>query len=599
MARFTTLSLITGIAVSVAIVTLSSPANALPSNAQKEIRGTEHAGFSEYFRNLASRHKLSMPESESEASISSKIRLSADTENAKFQYSKTLGNWIHSDGLSDNAHELIRAIKNAKNHGLNPQAYQLSEINSAVDLFVHHLVKTEATRSTKGRIPTTSEIALNIQLNILFETSFLQLVDHLGQGVVDGRNIQKRLYRDPPQIDAFQLLQSVKNDELSVSEALSLVTPTHPGYQRLMHAMSELLTEHASGAQRTKVATYEEAQAKSPFDDQHQLRKRLMETGDLTPDAAPGIGPNAELSSALKAFQARRGLEQDGYANENTRAALNASVTDEIEAVAMSLERYRWLPRDLGNRHIFINIPDYTVSLIENTRTTLTMPAVVGKYKHQTPEFSRDMSYMEYNPTWTVPRKIAQKALIPKERETPGYLVARDFVFLKEVDNQLVKVPTNTVTQSDFNAEYFPYTLRQRGGPLNALGRMKFMMPNKYAIYLHDTPVQSHFSLHKRAYSYGCVRLADPNALAQALMLGDGYDQNAIDKSMQSEKTHRIEFRQPIPTHLVYLTAWVDENNVLQTRPDVYDNDEILLNALREFDTVLSIMNTQLYGHSG
>jgi len=170
--------------------------------------------------------------------------------------------------------------------------------------------------------------------------------------------------------------------------------------------------------------------------------------------------------------------------------------------------------------------------------------------------------------------------------------VSRNFDFLKRVNNRLVKVPPETVTAEDFNAARFPYTLRQRGGPINALGRMKFMMPNQYAIYLHDTQAKKHFTLNDRAFSHGCIRLSDPDALAIELLLADGYSERQISASLNSSKTHRLRFRNPIPTHLVYLTAWVDENNVLQMRPDLYNNDRSLAKALADANTLLGGKDT-------
>jgi len=195
---------------------------------------------------------------------------------------------------------------------------------------------------------------------------------------------------------------------------------------------------------------------------------------------------------------------------------------------------------------------------------------------------------MEFNPTWTVPASIANKTLIPKERRRPGYLQSRNFDFLKRVNGQLVKVPPASVTRDMFNRKYFPYILRQRGGPINALGRMKFMMPNQYAIYLHDTQAKKHFTLNDRAYSHGCIRLSDPDAMARALMSGDGYSDAKIERSLSSKKTHTVRFRQPIPTHLVYLTSWVDDNGELQHRPDIYRNDAAVLEALKEAGTLLT-----------
>ena len=503
------------------------------------------------------------------------------------------GAWLSNDGISHNAQVLIRAIQDARVHGLNPEEYELSRILRTMDTLTHLDQSAVLDSPEDNSLGLNDERLLRLQLNDLLDRNFVKLSKHLGQGVVDGRKLQKRLYRDAPSINAFNLLVSISNAELTVRDALASATPSHPEYVRLTRKMRDLLTEQSTHIARTRVANNNDAQLISEAEDKQSLRERFLETGDLTFDDYMAANSDAKLLKALRTFQARHGLPQGSFADEDTRSAMNSRVDKDIEAVALSLERWRWLPRDLGERHIYVNIPDYRVNLIDNHITTLTMTAVVGKLAHQTPSFTRNMSYMEFNPTWTVPASIANKVLIPKERKSPGYLVSRDFDFLKRVNNQLVQVPPDTVTPDDFNAAQFPYVLRQRGGPINALGRMKFMMPNQYAIYLHDTQAKKHFTLNDRAYSHGCIRLSDPDALAKQLLLGDGYTEEDISKSLQSEETHRLRFRKPIPTHLVYLTTWVDENNVLQKRPDIYKNDARLRAALQNANTLPSQNKTK------
>lgn len=503
------------------------------------------------------------------------------------------GAWLSNDGISHNAQVLIRAIQDARVHGLNPEEYELSRILRTMDTLTHLDQSAVLDSPEDNSLGLNDERLLRLQLNDLLDRNFVKLSKHLGQGVVDGRKLQKRLYRDAPSINAFNLLVSISNAELTVRDALASATPSHPEYVRLTRKMRDLLTEQSTHIARTRVANNNDAQLISEAEDKQSLRERFLETGDLTFDDYMAANSDAKLLKALRTFQARHGLPQGSFADEDTRSAMNSRVDKDIEAVALSLERWRWLPRDLGERHIYVNIPDYRVNLIDNHITTLTMTAVVGKLAHQTPSFTRNMSYMEFNPTWTVPASIANKVLIPKERKSPGYLISRDFDFLKRVNNQLVQVPPDTVTPDDFNAAQFPYVLRQRGGPINALGRMKFMMPNQYAIYLHDTQAKKHFTLNDRAYSHGCIRLSDPDALAKQLLLGDGYTEEDISKSLQSEETHRLRFRKPIPTHLVYLTTWVDENNVLQKRPDIYKNDARLRAALQNANTLPSQNKTK------
>ena len=197
------------------------------------------------------------------------------------------------------------------------------------------------------------------------------------------------------------------------------------------------------------------------------------------------------------------------------------------------------------------------------------------------------MAYIEFNPTWTVPASIAHRAVLPKEMKSPGYLERSGFDFLGWRDGRFVKVERSRVSRSTLSRRPFPYTLRQRPGPKNALGRIKFMFPNPYAIYLHDTPAKQHFALDDRAYSSGCVRLSDPEHLAEVLLRVDGHSEGKATRLLARGKTVRARLHDPIPVHIAYLTAWVDDDGALQRRRDVYRHDAALRIALEAAGTLL------------
>jgi len=500
------------------------------------------------------------------------------------------GPWLTGNELSHNAQQLIRAIQDSHVHGLNPESYGFSEILYAAELLTqasHEVAELDMT--LLGYAKVGNKTLLQYQLDQLLDDGFMKLARHLGQGVVNGQNLQSRFFRELPSVDAEELLASIYNAEQTVTDALTSISQSHPDYLRLTRKMRDLITEQATGVARTTVSSENDGMRVTQTADNQSVKSRLFETGDLAFENYLRAEPETEVENALQAFQARMGLEISNTADEASRNALSRSIEDDITSVALSLERWRWLPRDFGKQHVFINIPAFHAELVKDQETTLSMRTVVGSEEHPTPSFSRDMTYIEYNPTWTVPGRIKNDKLIPKERENPGYLESRNFEFLKHGKEGVVRVPASAVSREDFNAEYFPYILRQRGGSGNALGRMKFMMPNQHAIYMHDTPAKHLFSHQVRAYSNGCVRLENPDTLAQHLMLADGYSQGRIDSSMRSKATHRIMFRQPVPTHYVYLTTRVDANGALQLRPDIYSHDEKLAEALREADTLLSV----------
>lgn len=533
----------------------------------------------EEYKPFSDNHKLSLA-----------LELSNTLTSAQVASLQANGPWLTDEGLSINAQQLIRSIQNAAIHGLDPDSYGLAEILRTVDTLSGLDRSGPQPGQQQRTVHLPGSLSLRDVLTRQMDQAFTSLSLHLGQGVVDARATQRSLFRDAPVINAQELLESVRSGQHSALEALTSVTPTHADYRRLTGRMRNLLTERASGTQRPAIAHHTNASSMLSHADVYAVKSRLVDTGDLTLKGAVTPYFDEELTSALKSFQVRHGLNASGRLDLRTRKVLNLSIEEEIQAIALSLERWRWMPRNLGKKHIFINIPDYRVVVRDADKTLMNMTAVVGSVDHQTPTFSRDMSYMEFNPTWTVPASIANRELVPRERRRPGYLVSRQFDFLKRVGKQLVVVPPEEITAAELNTEPFPYVLRQRGGPINALGRMKFMMPNPYAIYLHDTQAKKHFTLNDRAYSHGCIRLSDPDALAILLMRGDGYSQNTINKTLKGGETKRVRLRTPVPTHLTYMTTWVDESGELQRRSDIYRHDEALTKALREAGTLLSLL---------
>lgn len=533
----------------------------------------------EDYRPPNSRHKLSLA-----------LELSPTLTLKQIAALQSNGPWLTDEGLSINAQQLIRSIQNAAVHGLNPESYGLAEILRTVDT----LGGLDRNRGSDASTPQTVHLpgspSLRNDLSDRMDKAFITLASHLGQGVVDARATQKGLFRDAPTVNAEALLDSVRQGSRSALQALNSVSPHHPAYRRLTGRMRNLLTERASGTQRPLVNQQHELASNLSHNDVYAIKSRLVDTGDLSLHAATTPYFDKDLSDALQRFQRRHGLIATGKLDLRTSKLLNLSIEEEIQAIALSLERWRWMPRDLGEKHIFINIPDYHVEVHDGEKTILSMTAVVGAVEHQTPTFSRDMSYMEFNPTWTVPASIANRELVPKERRNPGYLVSRQFDYLKREGKKLVVVPPEQITTADLNTAPFPYVLRQRGGPINALGRMKFMMPNPYAIYLHDTQAKRHFTLNDRAYSHGCIRLKEPEVLARLLMKQDGYSENTIRKTLQGTETKRVRLRSPIPTHMTYMTTWIDESGELQRRSDIYRHDAALLEALEANNTLLSVI---------
>lgn len=514
----------------------------------------------------------------------------ASAESTMTQASEAQARWVSSTGLSANASLLLARIDELDTHGLDPEAFDLRGLQAGVKRVFGDSAK---------RHERSYPVAV-AALDYRFRRAFTDVARALGQGVVDARSVQRRLFRDPPEIDTRALLERLDGSEETVADVLDDVAPSNPAYERLRAAATRLLAERDAGNAGSNAASpgdkrrdetrldgtrrilrpHATLQEGHAGHDVELLRRRLAQTGELAHDPTPTASFDSTLTEAVKAFQRRHGITADGIVAERTLAALNRSVEDDIAAVAMTLERWRWMPRQLGERHVFVNLPDYRLQLFDQHEKLADMAVVIGATKHQTPSFSQPMTYLEFNPTWTVPVSITNEELIPLERRNPGYLAARNFTMLRNRGGGQESISPSAMTPEELASVPFPYTLRQRGGVGNALGRMKFMMPNPYSVYLHDTPARHLFAKDERAYSHGCIRLAEPDRLATLLLQLDGMSPNAVAGALANPATHRVALRTTIQTHLTYFTTWVDESGTLQHRKDIYGHDEPLRAAL-------------------
>ncbi|MEX2961742.1 murein L,D-transpeptidase [Microbulbifer sp. TYP-18] len=280
------------------------------------------------------------------------------------------------------------------------------------------------------------------------------------------------------------------------------------------------------------------------------------------------------LHEAVLRFQSRHGLKPDGIVGRSTRKRLNFSPAARARIVEFNIRRRESLPNDLGSRFIQVNIPEYKLHYVENDRVRLSMNVVVGKKEHATPEITTRVSRVVFNPTWTVPRSILVKEILPKARANPAGMEKLGY---RVVSGSGEHLPLTNGNLSAAGAG--SYLMRQMGGEENILGRIKFEIPNKHDIYLHDTRARSLFSLTKRGYSHGCIRLEKPRHLAEALLSPEGHwDQWRIDQLTVGDETTEVNLTQRVKVYVTYWTAWVDGDGLLNFRPDIYDKDGLSAN---------------------
>jgi murein L,D-transpeptidase YcbB/YkuD len=281
-------------------------------------------------------------------------------------------------------------------------------------------------------------------------------------------------------------------------------------------------------------------------------------------------------------FQARHGLTADGTIGKKTIDALNIPVERRIEQMAMNLERRRWLPDNLGERYVFVNMADFELKVVDGSRTIHTARVVVGTPLHRTPVFSDSIKSIDLNPFWNVTPSIATKELLPKIRRDPGYLQRNGYRLFSGWGAEARELDPFLIEWSSVSAARFAYKIRQDPGPTNALGQIKFVFPNTQNIYLHDTPSRQLFRQSMRAFSHGCIRVENPLALAVVLLEdANGRTKEKLTQIISSGEQRTLTLPRPIPVHLVYLTAWVNKDGSVNFRDDIYGRDNRLAEGLR------------------
>lgn len=316
------------------------------------------------------------------------------------------------------------------------------------------------------------------------------------------------------------------------------------------------------------------------------LRQRLAVTGELDTEAAEGEDAkqyDEALADAVRTFQTRHGLKQDGKLDESTLQALNIPAAERVREIELNLERWRWLPQELGDRHIVVNIPAFQLRAFADGEQVKRMDVIVGKEYNDrdTPIFVDRMQYLVFRPYWNIPHGIATEEILPKAREDEAYLADNDYQIVPSFAADAEPREVNSENMDKVAAG--EWQLRQDAGPQNSLGLVKFLFPNDYAVYLHDTPADSLFDKVERDFSHGCIRVHHPAQLADWVLDNqDDWDRERIDEAMNGGERRRVELESPIPVYLLYWTAFANNGDAVQFREDLYGHDQRLDEALQE-----------------
>lgn len=411
---------------------------------------------------------------------------------------------------------------------------------------------------------------------------FLQYASDMATGVLTPSTIEKGMVREVPRRDRRQLLDAFAATPTPDAYLATLV-PAAPDYARLLKVKFDLERLIESGGWGPQV----KAKALKPGatgDEVVALRDRLVAMGYLERTATAEY--DTAMQAAVQTFQDEHGLAADGTAGQGTIAEINVEPVERLRSVVVAMERLRWINFPLGERHIWVNEADFTAKVIDDDKVTFETRAIVGKNGGDTrsPEFSDQMEFMVVNPTWNVPRSIVTKEYLPLLQKNPNAVS-----YLKLIDSKGRAVSRDGMDFSQYTASNFPYALKQPPSDGNALGLVKFMFPNKYNIYLHDTPTKPLFKREVRAFSHGCIRLADPFDLAYTLLSRQTDDPRGTFKAaLDSGRETIINLERPIPVHLVYFTAWPTPKGRMTYRRDIYGRDAAVYAALAKAGVVLS-----------
>jgi len=478
--------------------------------------------------------------------------------------------WVTKDGLNHKAEIFIKTIIEADHEGLDASIYHRDDILSLVRIL------------ELNSVLDAFEPAKYAELELLLTDAFFSYGFHLSEGVVEPNQTNVDWHIEKPNKNLLKILRTSLHNE-KLEELVDILQPHHSGYLRLKSALLKYQNIKKFGGW-PKIPVGLKLRKGDTEKRIADLRSRLLISGDLSGSKRGDREYFDEaLESGIKKFQARNGLKTDGVVGSNTLSALNISVEDRIEQIKLNMERWRWLPQDLGKRYILVNTANFELDIIENGQTVTSTRAIVGKKKRPTPALSRKITYMELNPYWNIPHKIAINDVLPCIKNDSNYLKDKSIRIFENWEDGAKEVNPESIDWNRVTKKNFGYKLRQDPANSNALGRVKFIFPNKFSIYLHDTPARTLFNKTKRIFSSGCIRIEKPMELAAYLLTDNSkWTYEKLTAAVDSKKTRTILLSDPMNIHILYWTAWVDKNGTVNFRDDIYGRDRQLNIALNE-----------------
>ena len=494
--------------------------------------------------------------------------------------------WIESNGFNKKVSSLFQAIK--RDITILPQSKLYSDY-------------THLENQIENKNLHTDEVKMELKLTQLY----LDLINHTLYGQINWKQFSKKLHalkrkrinatwvKNRAEVNISELLLNP-----SIEESIQKITPKRFGYKQLLLALERLQEFKKRGAWK-KLPNFKVLKPHDQGDNVVKLRERLEASGDLkscdleakklfeeesTNEVKLKFQPRATfdecLTQAVIKFQKRHGLEADGIVGKETQRTMNQTVDYKIQKVLLNLDRIKWLPREeKSKQYIVVNIPEYMLHYIEEGETKQKLRVIVGDTKHPTPIFHNKISFIVLNPYWRVPEGITRKEIIPKVIKNIDYLRKQGLEIHQTWNERSPRIDPYSIYWEQYasGAMKFPYRIMQPPGKKNALGRIKFKFPNRYAVYLHDTPTRYLFKRDKRAFSHGCVRLSEPRELLKTIAtFNSNINLKKADKTLKGKRQKQINIKNKLPIYLVYITAGLNaETKELEFREDIYNYDKM------------------------
>jgi murein L,D-transpeptidase YcbB/YkuD len=470
--------------------------------------------------------------------------------------------WVSADGPEQRAAVILYYLTNAEAEGLPPDNYNVDTIQSLwLSNDPDHLARLD------------TQLTLN----------FVKYAHDVSHGRITPYKTDPLLFAEAGDIHfmpARIIQQALNAPDLAVF--IAGLPPSHEYYTRLRDA----LKHYRELAARETWEPIPRGKSLHPGDRDERIllvRKRLVQAGALNQTGEDDPLYDDRLAAAIKQFQHKNHLEDDGIIGKNTLAALNTGPDEIVKKIILNMARWRWQEHELGTRYVMVNIANYDLKAVHDNQVQLEMAVIVGELQNQTPVFSHRIQYLDFNPFWNIPPSIARNEELRALRADPYYLVNRHVRLFSSWDDDAVELDSTLIDwQAITPRQMNRYKLRQDPGPWNALGRIKFVFPNRYDVYLHDTPGQDLFTRKKRSFSHGCIRVSRPLALAQFVLAEEPQDwsEEKIGEVVASSKRKVVTLTKPLPVHITYQTVWVDNQGIIHFNNDNYGRDAMLAEIL-------------------